>query len=181
MLVLDGVYVSATDPIAAAVFRRVSAPTAAQLQRLLERISRRVGRHLERCGWLQRDEETVCMDNLRGHSITYRVAVGRHQGKKAFTLRTLLATGSRGEEHLAIADGFSLVFFSPLDFIARLASLVPKPRVNLTRFHGVFAPNSKLRSQVTLSGRGKRLPQAPQTAAERHQAMSWAQRSGSKR
>jgi len=23
------------------------------------------------------------------------------------------------------------------------AALVPKPRVNLTRFHGVFAPNSK--------------------------------------
>jgi hypothetical protein len=32
---------------------------------------------------------------------------------------------------------------APLDFIARLAALVPKPRVNLTRFHGVFAPNSK--------------------------------------
>jgi hypothetical protein len=32
------------------------------------------------------------------------------------------------------------VIFEPLDFIARLAALVPKPRVNLTRFHGVFAP-----------------------------------------
>ena len=28
----------------------------------------------------------------------------------------------------------------PVDFIAKLAALVPKPRVNLTRFHGVFAP-----------------------------------------
>jgi len=36
----------------------------------------------------------------------------------------------------------------------------------------VFAANSKLRSQVTLSGRGKRPPQAPQTAAERHHAMA---------
>ena len=26
------------------------------------------------------------------------------------------------------------VIFEPLDFIARLAALVPKPRVNLTRF-----------------------------------------------
>jgi hypothetical protein len=69
-------------------------------------------------------------------------------------------------------DGTTHVYFNPLDFIARLAALVPKPRVNLTRFHGVFAPNSKLRSQVTLSGRGKRPAQAPQTAAERHQAMS---------
>ena len=35
------------------------------------------------------------------------------------------------------------VIFEPLDFIAWLAVLVPKPRVNLTRFHRVFAPNSK--------------------------------------
>lgn len=40
-------------------------------------------------------------------------------------------------------DGTTHVIFEPLDFIAKLAALVPKPRVNLTRFHGVFAPNSK--------------------------------------
>ncbi len=39
-------------------------------------------------------------------------------------------------------DGTTHVVFEPLDFIAWLAALVPKPRVNLTRFHGVFAPNS---------------------------------------
>jgi hypothetical protein len=33
-------------------------------------------------------------------------------------------------------DGTTHVIFEPLDFIARLAALVPKPRVNLTRFHG---------------------------------------------
>ena len=42
-----------------------------------------------------------------------------------------------------------LVLFEPLDVIASLAVLVPKPRVNLTRFHGVFAPNSTLRAQIT--------------------------------
>ena len=46
-------------------------------------------------------------------------------------------------------DGTTHVIFEPLDFIARLAALVPKPRVNLTRFHGVFAPNSKHRALVT--------------------------------
>ena len=43
-------------------------------------------------------------------------------------------------------DGTTHVIFEPLDFIARLAALVPKARVNLTRFRGVFAPNSTLRS-----------------------------------
>lgn len=42
-------------------------------------------------------------------------------------------------------DGTTHVIFELLDFIARLAALVPKPRVNLTRFHRVFAPNSRHR------------------------------------
>ena len=52
-------------------------------------------------------------------------------------------------------DGMTHVIFEPLDFIARLAALVPKPRVNLTRFHGVFAPNSKHPSRVTTAKRGR--------------------------
>ena len=37
-------------------------------------------------------------------------------------------------------DGATHVLLDPLDFIVRLAALVPRPRFNLTRFHGVFAP-----------------------------------------
>jgi len=36
-------------------------------------------------------------------------------------------------------DGTTHVVLEPLDFMARL---VPRPRVNLTRYHGVIAPNS---------------------------------------
>jgi len=46
-------------------------------------------------------------------------------------------------------DGTTHVIFEPLDFIARLAALVSKPRVNLTRLHRVFAPHSSLRARVT--------------------------------
>ena len=65
--------------------------------------------------------------------------------------------------------------------MARLAALVPKPRVNLTRFHGVFAPNSKHRALITPAGKGKGRKQAnkegdDRSFAERHMAMSWAQR-----
>jgi hypothetical protein len=42
-----------------------------------------------------------------------------------------------------------------VDFIAKLAALVPRPRVNLTRFHGVVAPNNKYRVWVTPARRGK--------------------------
>lgn len=52
-------------------------------------------------------------------------------------------------------DGTTHVIFEPLDFMAKLAALLPKPRVNLTRFHGVCAPNSKHRALVTPAKRGK--------------------------
>jgi ribosomal protein S27E len=77
------------------------------------------------------------------------------------------------------SDGTTHVIFEPLDFIAKLAALVPKPRVNLTRFHGVFAPNSKHRVEVTPAKLGKgcaRKENEDQTPEQRHKAMTWAQR-----
>jgi len=50
-------------------------------------------------------------------------------------------------------DGTTHVIFEPLDFMARLAALVPKPWVNLTRFQGVFAPTSLNRALVTPSNK----------------------------
>jgi len=54
---------------------------------------------LERQGLLERDAEHSYlalenkdedpMDQLRGHSITYRIAVGPQQGRKVFTLQSL--------------------------------------------------------------------------------------------
>jgi hypothetical protein len=41
------------------------------------------------------------------------------------------------------SDGTTHVSFVPLDFIAKLAALVLKPRVNLTRYHGVFSPQQQ--------------------------------------
>jgi hypothetical protein len=46
----------------------------------------------------------------------------------------------------------------PPDFMARLAAMVPRPRVNLTRCQGVFAPNSQYRARVTLAKQGGILP-----------------------
>jgi len=45
-------------------------------------------------------------------------------------------------------NGTTHILFSPQDFLARLAALVPRPRSNLTRYHGVFALNSRFRKAV---------------------------------
>jgi hypothetical protein len=78
-------------------------------------------------------------------------------------------------------DGTTHVILEPMDFIARLAALVPRPRVNLTRYHGVFAPSSPLRGQITPARRGKGGRPQPETEADdgpahSRRSMTWAQR-----
>ena len=241
MLFLDGVYVDGANG-SRIRFRWVKAPTSAELAHLTHTIAHRVGRFLERQGFLERDAENSYLsgelfeagplDQLLGHSITYRIAVGPHAGRKVFTLQTLpdcndpfvddvgkvagfslhagvaakaderkklerlcryIARPAVSEKRLSLLsngkvcyelktpyrDGTTHVIFEPMDFIARLVTLVPKPRVNLTRFHGVFAPNSAHRAQVTPAKRGKaRTADATDGPApvERRAAMTWAQR-----
>jgi hypothetical protein len=76
-------------------------------------------------------------------------------------------------------DGTTHLIMTPLEFLQRLAALIPRPRLHLIRFHGVLAPNATLRSQIvpgeadqatdTANGDGASL--APSTRA----SMSWAE------
>ncbi len=74
-------------------------------------------------------------------------------------------------------DGTTHVLFEPLDFIARLAALVPRPRTHLIRFHGLFAPNARHRRLVVPAATPARASAggAPTPSPARAQ-MSWAQR-----
>ena len=67
---------------------------------------------------------------------------------------------------------------APLEFLQRLAALVPRPRLHLIRFHGVLAPNATLRPQIVPSE-----PNHHTVPAQDHQAetppsaqrrLSWA-------
>jgi hypothetical protein len=95
------------------------------------------------------------------------------------TLSGLLAL--RANRPLRLA-GATHVIFEPLDFIARLVALVPRPRVNLTRYHGILAPHSQYRSVVIPARRGKGRKAKPQeerpdqTPAERRASITWARR-----
>ena len=94
-----------------------------------------------------------------------------------------LALTQRGDVHwqlkTAYRDGTTQILLEPLDFLARLASLVPPPRRHLTRYHGVFAPHHALRAAITPAGRG-RGARHTEAAAEghvpQHASMTWMQR-----
>ena len=68
-------------------------------------------------------------------------------------------------------DGTTHLVLTPMEFIGRLAALVPRPRVNLTRFHGVFSPNSKLRERVVPAKSGQDASSKPKSCG-----LTWAQR-----
>ena len=90
---------------------------------LEQQIAARIGKLLEKHGLVERDMEnawptadelTRPLDDLIGHSITYRIAVGPRAGQKLFTLQTLPANAMPGAEQqgdhrgAALASGFSL-------------------------------------------------------------------------
>ena len=52
-------------------------------------------------------------------------------------------------------DGITQLRLTPLELIERLAALIPPPRLHRHRYHGVLAPNSPQRAQVTALARGR--------------------------
>jgi hypothetical protein len=136
-----------------------------------------------------------------GFSLHAGVAAEAHESQKLEKLCRYITRPAISEKRLSISpqgrvryqlktpwrNGTTHVEWDAVDFIAKLAALVPPPRAHLTRFHGVFAPNASLRSQLTPSGRGKRpaTDAAPadidanaddRTPDEMRRAMTWAQR-----
>jgi hypothetical protein len=114
-------------------------------------------------------EEARTLRPLQAAAITYRIAFGPRAGQKVLTLRGAMPREATLRQPLcADIDGFSLhaavrveahdrrrlehLVMSPLEFMQRLAALVPRPRLHLIRFHGVLAPNAKLRALVVPQG-----------------------------
>src|SRR5262249_61822979 len=46
------------------------------------------------------------------------------------------------------ADGPPHLVFTPMELLARLVPLIPRPRINLLLYHGVLAPNAPWRRAV---------------------------------
>ena len=194
MLFLEGVL---TQERGYMKFKRVKAPSHADMETSVNTISHRIAQYLEKTGLIQRDMDNTYLDlpiddedsllHLQAASVSYRIAVGSDTGKKVFTLQTLQAKDPDNIGQLAKIAGFSLhagvfadshqseklerlcryiarpavskerlsftskgkiryelktpyhdgtthVLFEPLDFMAKLAALVPPPRLNLTCF-----------------------------------------------
>jgi ribosomal protein S27E len=146
--------------------------------------------------WEDDDFGTNQVGKIAGFSLHAGVATKTRERRKLERLCRYISRPAVSEKRLALTsqgnvryqlktpyrDGTTHVIFEPLDFIAKLAALVPKPRANLTRYHGVLAPNSKQRIYVTPAQRGKGNTQKQGVKADEpalvdcHQSMTWAER-----
>ena len=106
---------------------------------------------------VRRDEKTtraLCVD-AHGFSLHGGVRCGAHQRKALERLCRYITRPAIANERLkrdgagdvvlqlksAWRDGSTHIKMSPLEFMQRLAALVPRPRLHLIRFHGALAPN----------------------------------------
>ena len=133
--------------------------------------------------------------NLQGFSLHAGVRCGAGQRKTLerlcrYITRPALANdrvqmNASGQVELKVKtpwrDGTTHQVMSPLEFMQRLAALVPRPRprLHLIRFHGVLAPNAKLRAKVVPRPReepaqGVPSPEDTKAAQGRPMRLGWA-------
>ncbi len=139
-----------------------------------------MAKFLQRRGLLEADEESSyltlesaedeAMQQLYGHSITYRIVIGPNQGKKVFTLQSLppMKESKVSSSQVAKLAGFSLhagvmAEAHQRDKLERLCRYIARPALRPAGLPSVVqiapgdlvAPNSKHRILVTPSKRGK--------------------------
>lgn len=97
-----------------------------------------------------------------GFSLHAGVAVGGGERKKLEKLARYIARPPIAQDRLRLSDtgqviyqlkkpysdGTSHIVMSPLELLERLTAIIPRPRVHLTRFHGVLAPHYKYRELI---------------------------------
>lgn len=146
--------------VAACTYRIAFGPRAGQKVLTLQTIPNRVAPPTqERCV------------NAQGFSLHAEVRLAINQRHQLEHLCRYITRPALANERLALnrtgqvlrlktpyRDGTTQIVMKPLEFIQRLAALVPRPRLHLIRFHGVLAPNAKLRPQI--------IPSAPVNATD---------------
>jgi hypothetical protein len=115
--------------------------------------------------------QPLCAD-IDGFSLHAAVRVEAHDRKRLEQLCRYITRPALSDERIQLnaagqvelklktpwRDGTTHLVMSPLEFMQRLAALVPRPRLHLIRYHGVLAPNARLRPLV--------VPQEPSAQAQ---------------
>ena len=154
-------------------FHEASHLSASDWYELQHTIRHRVLRYFHRQGLLERHvtDDMLTWQASGGFSIDASVHIPgrdraglerllRYCARPPFALERLEANGygAPGGERIVYRlphpapDGTTALSLTPLEFLERLALLIHPPRIHRHRYHGVLAPNAKLRYQVIALG-----------------------------
>jgi hypothetical protein len=186
-LIADGLF--AATPAGEAVFYAARPLTDADVARVQAQVRRRVLAWLVRHGTME-PEAVAAMLAWRhsgGFSVdaSVRLAAWDRQGVERLARYCARPSFSSARldrlsaETLAyrlkkpLPDGRTCLTLTPLEQLARLATLLPLPRQHRTRYHGVLAPHARLRSAViATAGPSEALACRLRTAAARMEQAS---------
>jgi hypothetical protein len=73
------------------------------------------------------------------------------------------------------SDGTTHLVPSPFELLAKLAALIPPPRLNLIRYHGILAPSARDRAQIVPGGANEPEVQSESTHQPCPHRLSWCQ------
>lgn len=156
-----------TNPADSLRFHEATALSAQLLESLQNTVRKRVLRHFRRHGLLEphEAEDMLGWDHGGGFSLDASVRIESHDraglerlirycARPPFALERLHLVGGRSDQVLYVLpapdlSGRTALRLSALEFLDRLAAILPPPRIHRHRYHGVFAPNAPLRSLVT--------------------------------
>jgi hypothetical protein len=162
--VIDGVFEPGPEGGETMRFRE-AVLTAEDIQWVQARVRQRVLRWFSRQGYLDKDDakEMGQWKNGGGFSLDASVRIEgydraglerllRYCARPPFALERLEALDEQRLRYRLPKprpDGCAALTLTPLEFIQRLAALIPPPRAHRHRYHGVLAPNAPLRAAVT--------------------------------
>ncbi len=144
-------------PTSTATEQHAAVRVEAHDRRRLEQLCRYITRpalsdervQVNAAGQVELKRETAWRDGPAGRARPVAGPFARHKQSTGLFVSGLSTT------HLVM---------SPMEFMQRMAALVPRPRLHFIRFHGVLAPNAKLRALV--------VPQGPEVEEQATEAVA---------
>lgn len=162
-VVLDGVFDVSTDGDATVRFHE-AAITNADIEKVQEIVRKRILRAFVRRGFIDRNDakEMLSWEHGGGFSLHALVRIEENDRKGLERLLRYCARPPFALERIEEREPGTIIYhlpehgedgrtelrLTPFDLIARIAALVPPPRLHRHRYFGVLAPNAPLRSQV---------------------------------
>jgi len=148
-------------------FHQATGLTPQLLDRLQHTVRKRVLRHVRRHGLLEPHdaEDMLTWDHSGGFSLDASVRIEaqdrsglerliRYCARPPFALERLQLISGHTDQILYLLpspdpSGRTALRLSAFEFLDRLATILPPPRIHRHRYHGAFAPNAPLRPLVT--------------------------------